>query len=388
MLVLTFILATAAPQQCGLCHPEMRVEHRSSIHALEQVGCTDCHGGNPEAIQVELAHRGAFRGRITRKQIPALCARCHSDAERMRPYNLPTDQYALYQISGHGRKLARGDQRVAVCTDCHGTHGVLSPSDPSSSAHHRNIPATCGKCHGDPALMARYGLQSDVYEEYLGSRHAEELLQKGNRAAPECSRCHGVHGAAPPGFGDVEKVCGGCHTSARRAFLDGPHAEAMAQAGLPECVSCHGSHGVQSAPRGRIAEYCRACHEQGSPQFALAEKMEALVHRAEEELAQARELIEEAERIPLYVEDHEARLQEAHTLLIEAEPAVHSVRLEDFERFTRAARSLGEEIQSEIQGQLADLRLRRVGLLVFWFYLLVTLAILYRYRQRALKERP
>ncbi len=385
-LLLISLTVAPPPQQCGLCHPDVRVLHQASVHSDELVVCTDCHGGDGEAIDVAKAHRGNFRGAIPRKDIPKLCASCHANSEKMRPYNLPTDQYALYETSQHGRQLARGDTRVAVCTDCHGTHDILKPENPTSRVFQRNIPETCAGCHADAELMKRYGLRTDVYQEYLNSRHAEELLRKNNRGAPECSRCHGVHGATPPGVGDIDKVCGSCHSAARAAFLSGPHGRGMVAAGLPECVSCHGSHGVKTVQRGHIAQSCAGCHEEGSAQIDVGEKMDVLFERAEEEIEKARAALAEAEAIPLYVEDHQARLQEARTFLLEAEPAVHSVQLADVERYTRGARSLGEEIQAEIQGQLADLRLRRVGLLFFWFFLLLTMAIVYRFRREATKR--
>ncbi len=388
MLLLFLALVAAPPQQCGLCHPDVRVLHQSSVHSSESVGCTDCHGGDPTSIEVSTAHRGDFRGAIARRDIPGLCSRCHSDQERMRAYNLPTDQYALYQTSQHGLQLARGDSRVAVCTDCHGTHDILAPDNPQSRVFVRNVPETCGRCHGDATLMGRYGLRADVYQEYLKSRHADELLKKDNRAAPECSRCHGVHGAAPPGIGDIGKVCGSCHSAARQAFLAGPHGSGMVAAGLPECVSCHASHAVETVQRGQIVAACQPCHGANSREAKVGEEMDVLFAGATEELEKAKQLIETAGEIPLYVEDHQARLQEARTLLLEAEPAVHSVHLEEVRRYTGAARSLGEEIQSEIQGQLSDLRLRRVGLLIFWFYLLLTMAILYRFRRGAMERRP
>jgi hypothetical protein len=97
-------------------------------------------------------------------------------------------------------------------------------------------------------------------------------------------------------------------------------------------------------------------------------------------------MIQEARVVPLYTEDFEARVQQAHTFLLEAEPAVHSVALSEVSHFTDRARALAEEIQSEIQQEFSDLRLRRVGLILFWFYLILTIAIIYRFRQGAFKH--
>jgi hypothetical protein len=42
-----------------------------------------------------------------------------------------------------------------------------------------------------------------------------------------------------------------------------------------------------------------------------------------------------------------------------------------------------------VSGKLSERRWRRVGLMIFWFYLLVTIGILVMYRNRAAQaERP
>ena len=43
-----------------------------------------------------MSKAAGFRGKIERKDVPALCGRCHSDAAYMRQYNpsLRTDQFA------------------------------------------------------------------------------------------------------------------------------------------------------------------------------------------------------------------------------------------------------------------------------------------------------
>ncbi len=392
MILLLILLAGAQSagaqsEQCGLCHPVERVEHSLSIHSQEFIQCSDCHGGRPDAINEEQAHGGDFRSLQSRKQIPRLCARCHADPTQMRAYNLPTDQYALYQTSGHGLALAEGNESVAVCTDCHGTHTILRSEDPNSPTFIRNIPETCGQCHGKGGLQADAGTEANQLQDYLESVHARELLEKGNTNAPECSRCHGIHGAAPAGVGDVGKMCGNCHSAALQAFRESPHASSMVEAGLPECLACHAHHKTQPSQYQQMAQACLNCHAQGSDQYVIGEKMEVLFARAEEELEHAREVIARAERVPLYVEDYLARLEEARTFLLEAEPAVHTVSFSDVDRFTSLSRSLAEEIEAEIDGELSDLRLRRLLLVVFWFYLLLTVWILHHYRQKALKHR-
>ena len=100
-LLLALTGATEPANLCTLCHPDVRVQFEQGIHHGEAVSCVSCHGGDSTTSTVAEAHRGDFRGQIQRPDVPDLCATCHADAQRMRPYNLPTDQLALYQTSEH-----------------------------------------------------------------------------------------------------------------------------------------------------------------------------------------------------------------------------------------------------------------------------------------------
>ena len=385
-LLLLAVVATPKPVMCGVCHPDVRVAFEQSIHRGEGLSCVACHGGDPAATTAAAAHRGDFRGVPRRRDVPALCASCHASVEKMRAYNLPTDQFALYQTSGHGRRLAKGDDRVAVCVDCHGSHDVRRRADPESRVFPANIPGTCGRCHADAALMARYGLKGDVLARYTASVHGRAFLQKGDRSAPDCTRCHGSHGAAPPGVGDVDKVCGQCHTATRAAFLRSPHKDAMDAAGLPECASCHDHHDIQPAEVGLLDTVCVRCHDATSDQVARARTFKRLFEGASAEIEKAKALVDRAAGVPVYVDDYVARLQEARTSLTEAYPLMHALEIRPVEDQTSRAVAIAREVESEVSGKLQGTTWRRVGLLVFWFYLLLTVAVLVRQRRRAERQ--
>lgn len=311
-----------------------------------------------------------------------MCAECHSDLERMRPFDLPVDQYAVYQSSQHGQALARGDDRAAVCTDCHGVHDIRKGSSPSSSVHPQNIPITCGRCHADASLMGEYGLDVSVVDRYRSGIHGRALLDAGNAAAPNCTTCHGIHGASPPGVGDIDKVCGSCHDQTRRAFLAGPHYRAMLDAELPECASCHSNHSITHFELDSLVTgICEDCHSADSASVTVGKKLHTLVQTATEQIEQAALLVERAERAALPIEDYESRLEEARTYLTEALPLVHTVTIEPVETVSRRARSLAEEVQHEIYNEL-DRTEEHLGLVIFWFYLVMTLVILVLYKRR------
>jgi predicted CXXCH cytochrome family protein len=358
-----------------VCHPAERAEFEGSRHAGEQVRCVSCHGGNDATLEQARAHGGDFRGRIARRSVPTVCASCHSDEAMMRPYNLPVDQHALYQTSGHGRRLARGDERVAVCSDCHGAHAILAASDPASRVFHTNVPQTCGSCHADSTRVRR-----NVFDAYVTSIHGHELLDNANPRAPNCVNCHGAHGAAPPDVGDVGKVCGQCHTAERRYFSSGPHRDALGRAGTSECTSCHGDHDIQVAPPGWLSTVCAGCHAEDSAERALGERLWTSYRSAEEDLEKSEALIERAERVPLVTDDYRARLEQARTYVNEALTAAHSIDEVTVSGFTGRARSVGTEIQAEIYAKLGNLNMRRLVLIVFWFYLILTVLVLRRFR--------
>ena len=70
--------------------------------------------------------RAGIYGQPARTAVPKLCARCHSDAALMHKFGPQerVDQYAQYLTSVHGKRIAAGDTAAAVCTDCHGVHGI------------------------------------------------------------------------------------------------------------------------------------------------------------------------------------------------------------------------------------------------------------------------
>ena len=376
---------TRASGRCGVCHPADRVTFEKGPHAAEGLHCTSCHGGDDQAVDEAAAHGGkGFRGRIARQDIPTLCASCHSDEKLMRPYDLPVDQYALYETSGHGQKLKQGDTSVAVCSDCHGAHDDLSAHDPASRVYVTNLPGMCGSCHGDTTRVhgAAAGHGPNPYEAYRSSVHAQELFDAGNRNAPTCVSCHGVHGAAPTNVGDVNKICGRCHTAERRYFLSGPHATGMALHSLAECSSCHGDHAIQRRPMDDLATLCVKCHPTGSRDELLGHRLLADYRSASDAIQKAEAQVVRADAVPIQTDDYQARVEEARTYLREALIAAHAVDPEVMAGFTVRARSVGQEVESEVRGKLRNILIEKLALVIFWFYVLVTVGILRRFRDR------
>jgi cytochrome c553 len=290
--------APAAVTSCVACHgstdwfDEESVERivggfHGGAHAAAELSCHDCHGGDPDpalADDLDAAMSPDFEpnpylGVPERAAIPAFCGRCHSDPAFMRRYHPDprVDQEQEYRTSHHGLALASGDEKVATCVDCHGTHGILGPRDPASPVHPRRVAETCRRCHGDPEIMAGYTtadgrpLPVDQFARWTRSVHAAAMFEREDLTAPTCNDCHGNHGAAPPGLDSIAFVCGQCHGREAELFRasakqDGfaEHNLFMADAGPEGCASCHTEPEPAAALTGPLAVHsfseCATCH--------------------------------------------------------------------------------------------------------------------------------
>ena len=47
----------------------------------------------------------------------------------------------------HGKVSQLGGEASAKCSDCHGKHNILKPTDPASTLSRDNVVATCAQCH-------------------------------------------------------------------------------------------------------------------------------------------------------------------------------------------------------------------------------------------------
>ncbi|OGF97986.1 MAG: hypothetical protein A2Z06_02705 [Candidatus Glassbacteria bacterium RBG_16_58_8] len=135
------------PATCGRCHMTIYEVYRESIHGIQYAAgnsdaavCVSCHGEH--GIQPPDAEASP----VSPGNITNTCSGCH-ESERMVKYDISSDKLKTYKESYHGVAHELGSLRVANCASCHGYHDILPSSDPSSSIHVSNIPATCGQCH-------------------------------------------------------------------------------------------------------------------------------------------------------------------------------------------------------------------------------------------------
>ncbi len=145
-------------QVCGKCHVQIYNEYKVSIHGkalkegkLESPTCTDCHGEHTLTLVKDP------EARVSAKNVPTTCGKCHENQEIIRKYRLPSDRYSSYVGSFHGVAMKYGNVTAANCVSCHETHRILPAEDPESSINETNLPRTCGKCHPTMKNVASIG---------------------------------------------------------------------------------------------------------------------------------------------------------------------------------------------------------------------------------------
>jgi len=395
------ILALAAfaqdpePSCVTHCHGEERVSHAASVHA-DTLACVDCHGGNPAGQRDKAkSHDPAagYLGKIPRAKVPELCARCHSDALRMNPFALPTDQMAHYRASSHGRALfEKGDTNVAVCIDCHGAHEILAAHDPRSPTAAQNLPDTCGRCHSDAERMRPYGLPADSAARFLKSVHGR-ALREGRRGAPSCADCHGSHGAAPPGVREVVQVCGQCHVNTQEQYRKSPHfaskemqcracheAEGARYRGAG-CTACHSTHEIRVPGdwmyQGAEVGQCGHCHRGQDGAQKLATAIRDGRQRLRSAMEETRHAIREAKAQGLFLEEEDVYLRESARALVSAQPLAHSMDRDLIERHMRDGLKRHDRTREVIAKKgniLRDRRILVVGLAALFLLLTALLA--------------
>ncbi len=133
------------------------------------------------------------------------CVHCHS--------RLPGGSFV--GAKSHGWTGSIHEKHGVTCDKCHGgdprasgqkeAHaGLLGSSNPGSPVYFKNIPATCGKCHGAE------------YYKFTQSLHYKKLESTGR--GPECVTCHGSMVTSILTPDTIAAVCEQCHNERMGIF--------------------------------------------------------------------------------------------------------------------------------------------------------------------------
>jgi cytochrome b subunit of formate dehydrogenase len=267
--------------ECGTCHEKEQAAWQGGMHARDKskgATCVDCHGDAHE-----ITGGGDPKSLVSHAMIPATCGRCHGQKFVVGADGVSAQTYMNYQESVHGKAIANGSTKAAVCTDCHGDHEILAANNDKSPINKFNVPQTCGKCH------------VQISQTFMQSIHGQGIA-KGNGLAPSCTDCHGIHSIKShldPNSSVSEQnvartTCARCHEGVRLSqefgfagnrestYLDSYHGLAT-QGGsvvVANCASCHGVHNIlpSSDPRSTINKAnldvtCGQCHKGVTQKF-------------------------------------------------------------------------------------------------------------------------
>lgn len=204
------------PNFCGRCHADGAYMRRfnprlptdqlqqywTSVHGqrLRQgdqkvATCVSCHGVHG------ILPADRAQSRVFAANVPSTCGHCHSNAEYMAEYGIPTDQEDKYKRSVHGELLlVQRELSAPACNDCHGNHGAFPPGAGS-------IAEVCGQCHVNNAAFF-------VKSPHKRAFDAQNL--------PECVTCHSnheIHRTSDNMLGVQDAaVCRRCHAPGTKGY--------------------------------------------------------------------------------------------------------------------------------------------------------------------------
>lgn len=393
-LIMAFAVKSGAEQKdyCIECHkllegrakePTEAIEH--DVHFKRGLSCADCHGGDPTTEDFTQAKDPAkgFIGKPARNIRPNFCGRCHADPAYMRRFNpnIPTDQLAKYNESQHGKLNAQGDQKVAICTSCHGVHGIREKDDPLAPVFITNAPKTCASCHADKEYMKDYSIPTDQMAEYEQSVHGEALLKKGDRGAPACHSCHGSHDAALPRAIAVGNVCAQCHSLTRDLFAKSPHKSAHDKLGIPECEICHGNHKIMRTSDEMLGTgeeaLCIKCHTADSRGYIVATSMKGAIEALKTDIKESEDILTNAEKLGMEVSDAKFDLDEAKNSLTKSHTYIHSFSKERVEEIAKEGIDLAKKAKDKGEKAVDEFNFRRKGFAVAIVIILFLAVALY-----------
>ena len=382
----------AAKDSCVTCHSALDGDlqkpaslFKDDVHFSKGLACADCHGGyrTSDDMSVAMDPAKGFKGAPKRTEIPQFCAKCHSDIKFMGKFQAQprVDQFALYQTSTHGKLLAKGDDNVATCIDCHSVHNIRAVKDPRATVYPLNVPGTCGQCHADPKHMAKYGIPTDQLEKYHTSVHWNALTKGNDLSAPTCASCHGNHGAKPPDVASVSAVCGTCHVSFKEQYDKSVHQPIFSEApGGGGCVVCHTNHGIQMPSTAMLEgskAVCTQCHDAASDGGKAAAQMAGWIDGLDSALKRSDAILTSADKSGMEVSEAQLKLADGRENLVKAKLAMHSFNPEEMHKPILAGMAIADETFKAGQSALAEKQYRRWGLAVSSLLIAITLAALW-----------
>ena len=274
-------------------------KYRTSVHGSRNAKgdpkvaeCASCHGSH------DIRSAKDVKSAVFASNLPSTCSTCHSSAEYMKEYTIPTDQFEKFSKSVHGVALLRKhDLAAPACNACHGNHGATPPGVAS-------ISKVCGSCHA---------LNADLFSSSPHKKAFDE------RNLPECETCHGNH-----------------EIIVATNKLLGVSSEAV-------CSRCHGE---TQNPKG----------------YATARTMRALIDSLEVDEKRAATLVEEAEQKGMEISEAKYKLRDSRQARLESRTMVHAFDEERFREVVSKGMDVASFVSDEATRALDEYVFRRIGL--------------------------
>ena len=275
---------TTVADTCGKCHVEVARAYKISEHARslndmpQSPTCVNCHGNH--SILASQSPESPLR----RNNEPDFCRSCHLKDQAVREHVRFSENFMSgYESSVHGQRRDAGNDRAAICGDCHGVHDAENARRSSSTISRWNLASTCGKCH------------TEISATYIESTHGQSVA-RGGSDAPTCTTCHGDHHIYPTqdhrsavAVSNISAhTCANCHNSVTisekygipsdryASFSDSFHGLASRGGSMEvaTCASCHGTHNIKSSSAtnstvniGQLTATCGQCHPGANENF-------------------------------------------------------------------------------------------------------------------------
>ncbi len=280
---------------CTDCHRPHKARKEALVIRTSDKECLECHSKQDVYATVPgpVEHhdysitvtKDSLVGSV-HENIP--CVKCHSDVDprRQQPCetagrvdcsNCHAQVAENYFQSSHGKAFLQNEKDVPYCTDCHGDHQTLSPTDEKSPSYRANIPNLCGKCHGKDGPGSRNAdvSEKNVLVDYTKSVHGVGLREKGLLPSAICIDCHNSHlilGEEDPqssvNHQNIAATCGNCHRGIFNKFTQSIHSPLVndTEKPLPTCSDCHSSHTIKEHQKSafvhQVTSQCGNCHKE------------------------------------------------------------------------------------------------------------------------------
>ncbi len=153
----------ARPDAPGARHVS---EWDTSAHGRNNIGCENCHGGNPTTFESFQAHQGILHfnnpaSPVGRVSLPGTCGKCHAGP------------FAAFLKSRHYELVRNANRDAPTCVTCHGevAANLLSP---------KQLEGRCASCHGAGRVAPNTDFPPEGRLMLEGIRDARALLKEAN----------------------------------------------------------------------------------------------------------------------------------------------------------------------------------------------------------------